>query len=33
LEDAFDISLEPEDIGNMKSYADIVRILMEKGIK
>lgn len=30
LEDAFDISLEPEEIGTMKSYNDIVRILKSK---
>ena len=33
LEDAFDISLEPDEIGTMKSYNDIVRILMSKGIE
>lgn len=33
LEDAFDVSLEPEEIGTMKSYNDIVRILMSKGIE
>ena len=33
LEDTFDISLEPEEIGTMKSYDDIVRILKEKGIE
>ncbi len=33
LEDAFDVSLEPEEIGTMKSYDDIVRILKEKGIE
>ena len=27
LEDAFDISIEPEDIAQMKSVADILRIL------
>ncbi len=32
LEDAFDISLEPEEIGEMKSFEDIVRILKSKGI-
>lgn len=32
LEDAFDVSLEPEEIGTMKSYEDIVRILKGKGI-
>lgn len=31
LEDVFDISLEPEEIGTMKSYDDIVRLLKEKG--
>lgn len=30
LEDAFDISLEPEEIGFMKSYDDIIRILRDK---
>lgn len=33
LEDAFDVSLEPEEIGTMKSYVDIVRILKEKGVE
>lgn len=33
LEDAFDVSLEPEEIGTMKSYNDIVRILKSKGIE
>lgn len=33
LEDAFDISLEPEEIGTMKCYEDIIRILEIKGIK
>ena len=33
LEDAFDVSLEPEEIGTMKSYNDIVRILMSKGVE
>ena len=33
LEDAFDISLEPEEIGTMKCYDDIVRILKDKGIE
>ena len=32
LEDAFDISLEPEEIGEMKSFDDIVRILKSKGV-
>ena len=30
LEDAFDISLEPEEIGEMKSYEDVVRIVASK---
>ena len=33
LEDAFDISLEPEEIGEMECFDDIVRILKSKGIK
>lgn len=33
LEDAFDVSLEPEEIGTMKSYDDIVRILKEKDVE
>lgn len=33
LEDAFDVSLEPEEIGTMKSYEDIVRILRGKGVE
>jgi len=33
LEDAFDISLEPEEIGTMKSFDDIIGILMKKDIK
>ena len=32
LEDAFDISLEPEEIGEMKCYDDIIRILKTKNI-
>lgn len=32
LEDAFNVSLEPEEIGSMKSYDDIIKILWEKGI-
>lgn len=32
LEDAFDISLEPEEIGSMRSYEDIIKILREKGL-
>lgn len=30
LEMEFDISLEPEEIGEMKSYNDIVRIVKQK---
>lgn len=33
LEDAFDVSLEPEEIGTMKSFDDIVRILKDKGVE
>ena len=33
LEDAFDVSLEPEEIGDMKCFDDIVRILTSKGVK
>lgn len=33
LEDAFDITLEPEEIGSMKSFDDIVNILKSKGIE
>lgn len=33
LEDAFDVSLEPEEIGTMKSFIDIIRILKEKGVE
>lgn len=33
LEEIFDVSLEPEEIGSMKSYDDIVRILKSKGVK
>ncbi|MBR6979104.1 MAG: acyl carrier protein [Prevotella sp.] len=33
LEDAFDISIDPEDIGEMKSFTDIVRILTKLGVE
>lgn len=33
LEDAFDITLEPEEIGSMKSFDDIVKILKSKGVE
>lgn len=32
LETEFGISLEPEEIGEMKCYDDIIRILKEKGV-
>ena len=31
LEDVFAVSLEPEEIGTMKSFNDIIRILKDKG--
>lgn len=31
LEDAFDVSLEPEEIAKMKTFADIMVILKSKG--
>ena len=30
LESEFDVSLEPEEIGEMKSFNDIIRILQSK---
>ena len=33
LEDAFDVNLEPEEIGEMKSFDDVIRILKGKGIE
>lgn len=30
LESEFDITLEPEEIGEMKSYYDIIRLIREK---
>ena len=33
LESEFDVSLEPEEIGEMKSFNDIVRILKAKGVE
>ena len=30
LESDFDITLEPEEIGEMKSYNDVIRILKKK---
>lgn len=32
LETEFDVSLEPEEIGEMKSFEDIVKILKSKGV-
>ena len=32
LESQFDITLEPEEIGDMKCYDDIIRILKTKGL-
>lgn len=32
LEDTFDVSLEPEEIGEMKCFEDIVEILKKKGL-
>ena len=33
LEEAFDVCIEPEEIGEMRCYADIVRILEIKETK
>lgn len=33
LESEFDVTLEPEEIGEMKSFDDIIRILKNKGIE
>lgn len=33
LEDAFNVSLQPEEIEELKSFVDIVRILRTKGVK
>lgn len=32
LESEFDVTLEPEEIGEMKSFNDIIRILKSKGV-
>ena len=32
LEEAFDVSLEPEEIGSMRCFDDIIRILKMKGL-
>lgn len=33
LESEFDVTLEPEEIGDMKSVNDIIRILKGKGVE
>lgn len=33
LEETFDISIEPEEIGTIKSYDDVVRLLRMKGVE
>jgi len=33
LEETFDICLEPDEIGQMKNFDDIVRILKTKGLE
>jgi acyl carrier protein len=33
LESEFDVTLEPEEIGEMKSFNDIIRILKGKGVE
>lgn len=33
LESEFDVTLEPEEIGEMKSFDDIIRILKAKGVE
>ena len=33
LETEFDVTLEPEEIGEMKCFDDIVRILQSKGVE
>lgn len=33
LESEFDVTLEPEEIGEMKSFDDVIRILKGKGIE
>ena len=32
LENEFDVTLEPEEIGEMKSFNDIVKLLKAKGV-
>lgn len=33
LESEFDVTLEPEEIGEMKSFNDIINILKSKGVE
>lgn len=33
LESEFDVTLEPEEIGEMKSYNDIIKLLKAKGVE
>ena len=33
LESGFDVNLEPEEIGEMKSFNDIINILKTKGVE
>jgi acyl carrier protein len=33
LESEFDITLEPEEIGSMVSFKDVIRILVSKGVR
>lgn len=33
IESEFDVSLEPEEIGEMKSFADIIRLLKSKDLE
>ena len=33
LESEFDVTLEPEEIGEMKSFKDILKLLKDKGVE
>ncbi len=33
LESEFDITLEPEEIGEMRNFNDVVRVLKSKGVQ
>ena len=33
LESEFDVTLEPEEIGEMKSFDDIIKLLKAKGVE